>query len=404
MRAEKALHDLELMQARVTFVPAGWSFSKVADVFAIRNNLRKPISETERDKDPGPFPYYGPTRVQGYIGGYCQDGEYALIGEDGDHFLKYQSHQMTQMIEGKCTVNNHAHIIAGTRKACREWFYYYFMHRDIFSFLTRQGAGRFKLNKAALEKIPLLVPPFAEQQKIAKILSAWDEAIATIEQLLANSEQEKKALMQQLLTGKKRLPGFEEDLSRLKLSEAAHVSMGSSPKSAAYNEEGIGLPLVQGNADIKNRESAPRIYSAEITKECEFGDILLSVRAPVGTVAVAQHHACIGRGICSIRAGKNASQEYLYQWMLLYEPRWASKAQGSTFESINSVDVKNLEIKLPDLREQIAVAQILHAADREADALVQEIQYLRQEKKALMQQLLTGKRRVKIDEAERVSA
>jgi len=201
----KQYSQLELMQARIKNVPDNWSFSYVGTIFKIRNNLRKPINEDEREKNPGVFPYYGPTKIQGHIGTFEQDGSYALIGEDGDHFLKYEIQSMTQLVDGKCTVNNHAHIIEGTNKATREWFYHYFMHRDIFSFLSRQGAGRYKLNKASLEKIPLLVPPLSEQKKITKILSTWDKAITTTEKLLANSQQQKKALMQQLLTGKKRL-------------------------------------------------------------------------------------------------------------------------------------------------------------------------------------------------------
>ena len=199
------INQLELMQARIKNVPHGWQFTYVGKAFSIRNNLRKPISEEERSMSPGNYPYYGPTKIQGYIGTYEQDGSYALIGEDGDHFLKFEKHSMTQLVDGKCTVNNHAHIIEGTKEASREWFYYYFMHRDIFSFLSRQGAGRYKLNKESLEKMPLLLPPIAEQKKIAQILSTWDKAISVTEKLLTNSQQQKKALMQQLLSGKKRL-------------------------------------------------------------------------------------------------------------------------------------------------------------------------------------------------------
>ena len=140
----KQYSQLELMQARIRDVPDNWSFSYVGSIFNIRNNLRKPISEEEREKNLGAFPYYGPTKIQGYIGTFEQDGSFALIGEDGDHFLKYEVQSMTQLVDGKCTVNNHAHIIEGTNKATREWFYYYFMHRDIFSFLSRQGAGRYR--------------------------------------------------------------------------------------------------------------------------------------------------------------------------------------------------------------------------------------------------------------------
>lgn len=259
------------------------------------------------------------------------------------------------------------------------------------------------LNKSNCESIPVLTPPLPEQRKIAQILSTWDKAITTTEQLLANSQQQKKALMQQLLTGKKRLLDdngvrFCGEWQVSSLVTVAEVTMGSSPKSASYNESKIGLPLLQGNADLKSRLSAPRIYTSQITKECQPGDILLSVRAPVGSVGLSQHHACIGRGISAIKAKQYNSQAFLYQWLLWFEPKWEALSQGSTFESINGNDIKNILLHIPTHREQLKIASILSVADKEINALKQNLSSLKNEKKALMQQLLTGKRRVKVDE------
>ena len=246
-------------------------------------------------------------------------------------------------------------------------------------------------------------PPLIEQQKIAKILSTWDKAISTTERLIDNSTQQKKALMQQLLTGKKRLldesgKRFDGEWEEVKLSEIAQITMGSSPKSDAYNEIGDGLPLLQGNADIKNRKSAPRIYTSQITKECHVDDILFSVRAPVGTVALSNHNACIGRGIAAIKAKKNHSQDYLYQWLLSFELKWERYSQGSTFEAVNSDDIKSLNLSIPNYKEQQKIATVLTNADKEIELLEQQLADLQQEKKALMQVLLTGKKRVVVDE------
>lgn len=268
------------------------------------------------------------------------------------------------------------------------------------------GAGRNKtLGQSEFAKLGLLLPSAEEQKKIAQILSTWDKAITTTEQLLANSQQQQKALMQQLLTGKKRLLDkngvrFRGEWKSYHLSHVTVIVMGSSPKSEAYNENGIGLPLLQGNADIKNRISAPRVFTSEITKECEIGDILLSVRAPVGTVAISEHKACIGRGIAALHAKPNFDQSFIYQFLLWFEPKWGSLSQGSTFESINSDDIKNLKIKVPNFGEQQKIAAVLSTADQEISALQQKLDALKQEKSALMQQLLTGKRRVKVDDKE----
>ena len=259
------------------------------------------------------------------------------------------------------------------------------------------GSALQEISLSELRKVRALLPPLPEQKKIAQILSTWDQAITATERLLENSQQRKKGLMQQLLTGKKRLPGFEGEFKAISLSAAATITMGTSPKSAAYNSIGDGLPLLQGNADIEGRRSKPRVFTSEITKVCQPGDILLSVRAPVGSVAISHHDACIGRGICAIKAKNKNNQEFLYQWMLWYEPRWASLSQGSTFESVNSSDIKNLEIKLPEPAEQQAISHVLSVADRESELLENRLDQLKQEKKALMQQLLTGKRRVQVD-------
>lgn len=264
------------------------------------------------------------------------------------------------------------------------------------------GGVQKNLTGTNLKKLKLHVPEYNEQRKIAKILSTWDKAISTKERLIDNSKQQKKALMQQLLTGKNRLlddsgKQFNDEWKEVRLFNIANVVMGSSPKSSAYNEANEGLPLIQGNADIKNRKSAPRIYTSQITKQCSEDDILLSVRAPVGTVAKSIHVACIGRGISAIRAKSKYSQEFIYQWLLWFEPRWEKYSQGSTFEAVNSNDIKSLHLVIPTQLEQHKIAAVLANADKEIELLEQQLSDLKQEKKALMQQLLTGKRRVNFD-------
>jgi len=260
------------------------------------------------------------------------------------------------------------------------------------------GLAQQHFNVGSYKNLLLPLPPLPEQKKIAEILSTWDRAIEVVERLIENSQAQKKALMQQLLTGKKRLPGFDGEWETKTLSQIALIIMGSSPKSTAYNDKKFGLPLLQGNADIKNRVSAPRTYTSQITKECLEKDILLSVRAPVGEVSRSIHNACIGRGISAIRAKENAVQKYLYQWLLYFEPKWAKLSQGSTFEAVNSNDIKSLKISVPSKGEQDKIAAVLSCADWEIEILQSQLQKLKSEKSALMQQLLTGKRRVKIDE------
>jgi len=186
-----------------------------------------------------------------------------------------------------------------------------------------------------------------------------------------------------------RFPEFlnEGEWKKKELKSVSDVIMGSSPSSSSYNENKIGLPLLQGNADIKNRLSAPRIYTSEVTKECEIDDILLSVRAPVGTVAKSQHKACIGRGISAIRAINQNSQEYLYQWFFSYESSWQKISQGGTFEAVNSDEIRNLLLPIPKPNEQQKIASCLSSLDEVIAAHNQKLELLKEYKKGLMQNL-----------------
>lgn len=180
----------------------------------------------------------------------------------------------------------------------------------------------------------------------------------------------------------------QSDWDKKALKNVSEVTMGSSPSSKSYNENKIGLPLLQGNADIKNRLSAPRIYTSEITKECQINDILLSVRAPVGTIAKSLHNACIGRGIAAIRAIDKNSQEYLYQWLISNESAWQNISQGGTFDAVNSDDVRNLLLPIPLPQEQQKIASCLSSLDEVITAESQKLEVLKDHKKGLLQNLL----------------
>lgn len=260
------------------------------------------------------------------------------------------------------------------------------------------SAGQSNLSGQLVKQIKVTLPPLAEQKQIARILSTWDRAIETAEKLIENSTAQKKALMQQLLTGERRLSGYKKRWHHIPLAGIANITMGSSPNSHAYNQNGVGLPLIQGNADIDNRVSRPRVFTAETTKECKAGDILFSVRAPVGAVSISRHHACIGRGIAAITAKSFSSTRYLYQLLLSLEPRWAKLSQGSTFDAINSVELKKLTVHVPSEKgEQETIARLLDLQDDNTSNLAAHLANLQREKQSLMQQLLTGKRRVKVN-------
>lgn len=257
-----------------------------------------------------------------------------------------------------------------------------------------QGHSVVHIYPKELESIKVHLPSLLEQQKIADILFTWDKAIELKEKLIEQKNEQKKGLMQKLLTGRVRLPGFKEKWKEINLGKIATLIMGQSPSSKSYNNIQEGLPLIQGNADCKDRKTVPRIWTSQPTKTCEVGDIIMTVRAPVGYVSRSIHEACIGRGVCAIRGKIN--QDYLYYQLIFKEDWWGRISQGSTFDSVNSNDIKELKILVPSDKEQEAIANILILFDQELDYLERELEQIKQQKKGLMQFLLTGKVRAKV--------
>ncbi len=248
------------------------------------------------------------------------------------------------------------------------------------------------LPKDKFETVPIPVPATeTEQQAIAEALSDADALIEALEQLLAKKRQIKQGAMQELLTGQKRLPGFAGEWEVKRLGNIAEIVMGQSPRSVHYNSKGDGLPLIQGNADISDRKTIRRIFTTEITKHGHRGDILMSVRAPVGEISTAAFDVCLGRGVCAIRYPNN----FLYHALIAKEPQWIKLSKGSTFDSVNSTDVKTFEIEIPeDEAEQFAIATVLADMDAEIAALEAKLAKARRLKQGMMQELLTGRIRL----------
>lgn len=229
----------------------------------------------------------------------------------------------------------------------------------------------------------LPLPSINERAKIATILTTQDKVIKLKEKRLAEKQRQKKYLMHRFFV--------DANGKKIRLGQIANVIMGQSPSSTSYNEQMEGMPLIQGNGDIEGRNTHPRMYTTQPTKICKKGDILISVRAPVGSVSRSSMNACIGRGMCAVDAG--IYQNYVYQYLIYFEDKWGKVSQGSTFESISGDEIRKLKTLIPDNMQHIE--KILSTADREIELLQQDIEQEKQKKKALMQLLLTGIVRVK---------
>ena len=296
---------------------------------------------------------------------------------------------------GPCAIQNQllrfrAH--AGVSGLFASHLFRYCQQKGVFARVALQTTSIAHLGGTRFEQLLLPWPPTeADQRAIATALSDVDALLGGLDRLIAKKHDLKQAAMQQLLTGQTRLPGFHGEWEVKRLGDVAEIVMGQSPSSAYYNTRGNGLPLIQGNTDVSNRKTVPRVFTTEVTKRARAGDILMSVRAPVGEVSHVTFDACLGRGVCAIRFPNN----FLYHYLVFLEPTWAKHSKGSTFDSVNSNDVKAVEIEFPmDVDEQAVIASVLSDMDAELAALEARRDKTRDLKQAMMQELLTGKTRL----------
>ncbi|MGO0388502.1 restriction endonuclease subunit S [Escherichia coli] len=261
---------------------------------------------------------------------------------------------------------------------------------------------------------PVLLPPLAEQKKIAKILSTWDNAISVTEKLLANSQQQKKALMQQLLTGKKRLLDengvrFSGEWEVVRLKQLIHEEKKRNRDNhiqrvlSVTNHSGFVLPEEQ----FSKRVASEDVSTYKIVKKNQYG--YNPSRLNVGSFARLDNY---DEGVLSPMYvvfsinHERLNSDYFLNWMSSNEAkqRIAGSTQGSVRDSVGFDALCSFSFSLPTLMEQQKIAAVLSAADAEMSMLEKKLACLKEEKKALMQQLLTGKRRVNVESEETVSA
>ena len=147
-----------------------------------------------------------------------------------------------------------------------------------------------------------------------------------------------------------------------KLSEIADIIMGQSPKSDYYNTEGKGIPFLQGNRTFGMKYPFFDTWTTKVTKEAQAGDVIMSVRAPVGALNITTENVCLGRGVCGLRM-KNGRQDFLFYLMKFSMPQLLNKETGTIFGSVNRNDISNLTVLVPEDNVQDMVSHILKNID-----------------------------------------
>ncbi|MGL4757334.1 MAG: restriction endonuclease subunit S [Aeromonadaceae bacterium] len=375
------------------------------------------------------------TEAVRFLGAYncSSDGNFKSdsvkwISRDADDMLK-RSRLMTEdsifcivgntigssfIVEKKilpANINQNVALIRVVKDLAHPKYIHYCLRSSYIQWQVKQEASTQAQPSLSLKQISdfrINLPPIHEQLKITAIISTWDKAIATTEKLLANSQHQKKALMQKLFFGKSRFSNFDDKFRCRFFYELLNIDSKNlgGKTSDDYLFDYISLSDVKSGRIndhlerhfFKDAPSRARRILAE-------GDILFSTVRPnlQGFAKVGGNHKeCIASTGFSVLTPKDeVCGNYIYHY--LYSSHITAQINtlvvGTNYPAINSSDVARLRIYCPGYEEQKRIARVLDNCDKGIEALNHKLFLLKQEKKALMQQLLTGKRRVNVEAA-----
>lgn len=305
-----------------------------------------------------------------------------------------------------CTNQSLASIVPNDTVYSKFLYYNLDSRYDELRKMSTGDGGRGGLNLKIINNIYIGLPPLLEQKKVVNILSSWDKAIDLKVKLIEQKKEQKKGLMQKLLTGKVRLPGFKDKWENKQIKDIAGIYLGLTytPK---YVSEGVPFLSVKDlDGDKLNFDNVKYISKEEYEDSTsnakpKKGDILFGRVGTLGNPVILNEDIefCIFVSLGFLRMkNHNVSNYFVKFWMQsdLFTRQVEAKVAGSSQKNLNTGWLKEFEIKLPHINEQAAIVNILLEIDKEINLLERELSLLKQQKKGLMQLLLTGKVRVRV--------
>lgn len=393
-------------------LPEGWSSSAIRECCNILDSQRIPLNFEERAMRQGHYPYYGANGIQGYIDDYIFDGNAILVAEDGGNFDQYAERPIAQWVTGKFWVNNHAHILRAKKNHLDKWIFYSLVHKNILKFIN--GGTRAKLNQSDLREIQISLPPLDEQSKIVSILTSVDEVIENTQKQIYKLEDLKKATMNELLTkGIGHTEFRDSELGRIPKSWEILEIHKLFDDIKEFVSENSNLPLFSLTM-VDGLVPKPDRYVRDFLITDKSKDNYKAVRKnelvmnPMNLRwgAIASHHAdfdvCVSKyyNVISLRNVNFSSQFYeqLFQskrFLNIYE----KIAVGTLDEKkrVHWSDFKNIKVPVPPVGEQKIIGEVIDASAHNLKIKKKKLTLIQSLKKSLMQDLLTGKVRAKVN-------
>lgn len=297
----------------------------------------------------------------------------------------------------------HTFVLRDRKGKTSEYYrQYIFLNTEIRNKLQKvaNGVSVYGISKTALSKVDLLLPSLPEQNRIVAVLETWDRAIEKLGKKIEAKKEIKKGLMQDLLTGKKRLSGFKDKWGTQKIGDVFALKKGSELSKEKLDDSGKFECILYGQLYTTYDEVIDRVKSRTNTNEgtpSQAGDILIPASTTTGAIDLAvasslEHSNVLLGGDINILRSKNKIDSRFFAYYLTHAKKHnlARLAQGVTIVHLYSSDFKNIEIEVPEIGEQAAIANILTTAEKEIAEMKQKLSLLKDQKKYLLNNLITG--------------
>lgn len=263
-------------------------------------------------------------------------------------------------------------------------FIYYFLKTLEWSKFTSASAVP-GINRNTVHKETVSLPDIETQRRIASTLSMLDEKIKTNTEINDNLQQQAMSLYAEMF-----LNSSDSNVTSGTLSDIAVITMGQSPSGSSYNEDGVGEVFYQGRAEFGFRFPKRRLFTTEPKRMAEAGDVLLSVRAPVGDLNIAYERCCIGRGLGAIHSKTGHSSFVLYTMFALRSQLDIFNGEGTVFGSINRDALNAIPIDIPPVTEIDQFEVVAHPIDELIRANYEENCRLEAIRDSLLPKLMSG--------------
>jgi type I restriction enzyme S subunit len=398
-----------------SLVPEGWKIKSLADVTHNLDGKRVPLKSTDRALRQGQYRYFGASGVIDYVDDYIFDGEYILLGEDGENVIS-RVLPLAFKVSGQFWVNNHAHVMQPTSGHDIGYICEFLESLD-YSIIA-SGSAQPKVTQGELKKIKVHVPPLPEQQKIAKILTSVDEVIDKTQAQIDKLKDLKTGMMQELLTNGIGHTEFKDSPVGRIPAEWEVVLVGDitdvidpQPDHRTPAEVEGGIPYI-GLGDIDksgkiNFSGARKVSQAAYDKQCKGFEIheKAFIFGKIGTIGNPSilpetRFYCLSANIVLVTTPNLLNMRYLFQIFTsdVINNQVLIQTNTTSQPALGIKKVRDFLIPMPtDEREKKKIIGTLRTIDEKIDAVSKKLIISKTIKKALMQDLLTGKVRVSLE-------